>query len=34
MFPDTGQSSQSETGHVTLATNWFDELKRLVPTDP
>ena len=34
MFPDTGQSSQSGSGHVTLVTNWFDELKRLVPTDP
>ncbi len=34
MFPDTGQSSQSDSGTVTLVTNWFDELKRLVPTDP
>ncbi len=32
-LPETGQSSQSETGYVTLITNWFDELKRLVPTD-
>ncbi len=34
MFPDTGQSSQSDSDHVTFVTNWFDELKRLVPTDP
>jgi len=32
MFSDAGQSTQ--TGMVTLITNWFDELKRLVPTDP
>ncbi len=32
MFPDPGQDTQ--TGMVTLVTNWFDELKRLVPTDP
>ena len=33
MFPDDGQG-QISSGHVTLVTNWFDELKRLVPTDP
>ena len=33
MFPDASQS-QADSGHVTLITNWFDELKRLVPTDP
>ncbi len=33
MFADTDQSSQSSRGHVTLVTNWFDELKRLVPAD-
>ncbi len=32
MFPDAGQS-QTGSGHVTLVTNWFEELKRLVPTD-
>ncbi len=31
MFPDTGQRSQTDT--VSLILNWFDELKRLVPTD-
>ncbi len=31
--PGTNQSRTS-CDHVTLVTNWFDELKRLVPTDP
>ena len=26
--------SQTRSGNVTLVTNWFEELKRLVPTDP
>ncbi len=34
MFPDIGQGSQSSSVHVKLVTNWFDELKRLVPTEP
>ena len=34
MFPDPGAGEQQDNGHVTLVTNWFDELKRLVPTDP
>ncbi len=33
MFPEDNES-QTRRGHVTLITNWFDELKRLVPTDP
>ncbi len=33
MFPDTGQN-QIGSGTVTLILNWFDELKRLVATDP
>ncbi len=33
MFPGSNES-QTGSGHVTLITNWFDELKRLVPTDP
>ncbi len=34
MFPETGAGEQLRSGHVTMVTNWFDELKRLVPTDP
>ena len=34
MLPDTGQNTQGGGGNVTLVTNWFDELKRLVPTNP
>jgi len=33
LFPDDGQG-QTSSGHVTLIINWFDELERLVPTDP
>ncbi len=33
MFPRTGES-QGGGGDVTLITNWFEELERLVPTDP
>ena len=33
-FPDSNESSQSDNGTVALITNFFDELKRLVPTDP
>ena len=33
MFPGRSQR-QNDSDHVTLITNWFDELKRLVPADP
>ncbi len=33
MFPG-GNQRVNDSGHVTLTTNWFDELKRLVPVDP
>ncbi len=33
MFPG-GSQRLRDSSHVTLVTNWFDELKRLVPTDP
>ena len=32
MFPDIAASDEDGSGHVTLVTNWFDELERLVPT--
>ncbi len=33
MFPGTNRN-QTGVGNVKLVTNWFDELNRLVPTDP
>ena len=34
MFPGEGRGRQSNGGRGTFVTDFFDELKRLVPTDP
>ena len=33
MFPEASETVELVNDHVTLVFNWFEELKRLVPTD-